>query len=357
MLLVFSVSSSHAAGPFPTEVAAMQFGHGARLTDTQGLALYRFDNDLREPGTSTCSGECAEKRPPLIASRAPVEIPYNWSLIEREDGIQQWAYAGRPLYRYARDKHEGSAYGDGDGWTIAFEPIITPLEMSVASTVLGHVLAASNGQTLYVQENQTGPAECTADCLETWLPFEAPWGASDYGDFSIQARDDGVYQWAYKNKPLHRFAGDSERGDINGDGVDGAWQAMVLEPTPPAPSWTTVVGSDGGTLFANSNGMTLYRLMEDRNSLEQSIQGGNHCSEACLENYWTPVVADSKVAPIGYWSVIETKDQSLRWAYKGMLLYTLDLETRPGQLYYTTFRQFQWMKPIMYALPSLQGVF
>jgi hypothetical protein len=26
-------------------------------------------------------------------------------------------------------------------------------------------------------------------------------------------------------------------------------------------------------------------------------------------------------------------------------------------LYYTTYRQFQWMKPIMYTLPALQGVF
>ena len=358
ILLASSFSSSNAAGPYPMEVATVQLGHGTLLTDAQGSALYRFDSDLREPGSSTCTGECAEKRPPLVVTDMPEKIPDNWSLIEREDGTQQWALAGSPLYRYVRDSNKGLAFGEGDGWTSAFEPILTPPDMSVASTVLGHVLGAANGLTLYVPENQSEPFVCSAECLEAWQPFEAPWGASDYGDFSVITRDDGVYQWAYKTKPLYRYMGDAERGDINGDGVDGIWRALVLVLAPPVPSWVTVVYSDGGALYADSDGKTVHMQVEDRNNLETTIQGGNHCGEECLEKYWTPVLADSQGPPIGYWSVVENDDQSLQWAYKGLRLYTLKHVPGPGQeLYYTTYRQFQWMKPIMYALPSLQGVF
>lgn len=356
--MVLFAASSHAAGPYPSDVAATSLGHGTRLTDADGFTLYRFDNDLREPGTSVCTGECAEQRPPLLVAEIPAEIPENWGLIERDDGTRQWAYAGRPLYRYVRDEHKGSAYGEGDGWTVAFDPLTTPPDMSITGTVLGHVLAATNGVTLYVQDASSAPSECTGVCMETWAPLEAPWGASNYGDFSVIARNDGMYQWAYQNKPLHRYMGDAERGDITGDGVDGIWRAMVLEPAPPRPSWVTIIGSDGGTLYADANGSTLHMLMEDRNWQPLTVQGGNSCDEACLKKYWTPVTAASQVPPVGFWSVIEAKDGSLQWAHKGMPLYTLKIETGPGQeLFYTTFRQFQWMKPIMHKLPSLQGVF
>lgn len=357
-LLACSAASSHAAGPYPIEVATVELGHGVLLTDIGGSALYRYDSDLREPGTSTCMDDCAEIHPPLLVTNTPDDIPDSWSLIEREDGTQQWALAGSPLYRYARDSNKGLAFGEGDGWTSAFEPMLTPPDMSVAGTILGHVLSTANGMTLYVRENTSEPFACTGKCLETWAPFEAPWGASDYGEFSVVAREDGVYQWAYDGKPLFRYLGDAERGDINGDGTDGAWTALVLEPAPPVPPWVTVVHSDGGALYADSEGKTLHMVVIDKNMLPTTIQGGNHCDEECLEKYWTVVGADSEVPPIGYWSVIENKDHGLQWAYKGLPLYTLKYVPGPGQeLHYTTYRQFQWMKPIMYALPSLQGVF
>ena len=344
---------------YPPQVGTLQFGHGLRLTDSRGMTLYQFENDLREPGKSTCYDDCAIKNPPFLASDIPAQLPGDWSLITRDDGAQQWAFNGMPLYRSIRDSHKGADYGQGLGWNAAFITITTPPELSVASSVLGHVLASANGLTVYVarQENESQIVECNEDCLKTWTPVTAPWAAADYGDFSVHSRTDGVYQWAYKGKPLFVYSGDSETGDLNGHNVDGIWNAVILEPAPPVPDWTKVAGSDGGPLYADSNGMTLYTFYEDQNAIETAYQGGNHCDEACLDKYWTPVSAQVKESPIGYWSVIERKDRSLQWAYMGRPLYTLDLETRPGQLYYTTFRQFQWMKPIMYELPALQGVF
>ena len=253
--------------------------------------------------------------------------------------------------------HAGAAYGEGDGWSVAFDPIITPPEMSIAGTVMGQVLASASGQTLYVKSggsDDTG--NCEGECLKGWTPFSAPWGAQSHGAFSVITGADGIYQWAYDNQALYLYKGDSQRGDIKGADEDGAWTPMILEAAPAVPAWVTVVGSDGGSLYADSEGMTLYTLIEDENATEQAYRGGNHCDQACLARYWDPVSAPSRVAPIGNWSVIE-KGGQLQWAHLGNPVFTSKLETRPGQLYYTTFRQFQWMKPIMYALPSLQGVF
>lgn len=358
-ILALTSGASYGEVYYPAEVATLKFGHGARLTNTEGMTLYQFENDLRVPGESNCVDECAVKHPPLLAVDIPFQIPDNWGLIERNDGAQQWVYKGMPLYSYIKDSHVGADYGQGRGWNVAFVTITTPPEMSVASTVLGHVLAASsNGQTLYVHNGEitANNVACADECLETWTPVKAPWSATGNGDFSVHVRPDGVYQWAYEGKPLYSFSGDSEKGDLNGNGVDGLWSAMLLEAAPPVPDWVSVVGSDGGLLYANSEGMTLYTFYEDENARDDTYRNGLQCDEACLGKYWAAASASSKVEPIGYWSVIERDDAGLQWAYMGHPLYTHNFETRPGELLSTSLQQFRWMAPIMYALPALRGV-
>jgi predicted lipoprotein with Yx(FWY)xxD motif len=43
------------------------------------------------------------------------------------------------------------------------------------------------------------------------------------GDFVVVKRDDQSRQWAYKGRPLYRWAGDRKPGDSTGDGVGGVW--------------------------------------------------------------------------------------------------------------------------------------
>lgn len=343
----------------PLEVSVIEFGHGTRLTDSDGFTLYQYDGDLKEPGSSTCVDDCAVQYPPLLASGVPEQHSPEWERINRDDGTQQWAYQGRPLYRFARDSHKGAAFGEGGGWTIAFDPILTPPEMSINKTVLGHVLASPNGLTLYTPGNGETPYsfECQGNCLETWLPLEAPWSAVGSGDFTVYARVDGIYQWTHKGRPLYLYAKDSAPGEVGGDRVENFWSALVLEPALPNPAWVQVVGSDGGKLYANSDGMTLYTLNENNNNDPLQALGSNVCDPQCLSDGWQPVQAQSMTPPVGKWSVIQTKDEALQWAYLGMPLFTSKNETRPGQLIATTRREYQWLKPIMYALPALQGVF
>ena len=344
-------------GELPAEIKLVMRGHGIQLTDALGQSLYTSDADLTKPGTSTCGDVCAEMRPPLIAKDTPIGVGDGWTVIIRKDGSLQLAYRGRPLYRYVRDSEPGAVFGASEGWALAFDPIVVPPEMSIVDTTMGKVLAAADGKPLYTRGGE-GPAApaCDAVCERTWRPLSAPWVARSHGGFSIVARRDGFHQWAYNGAALYLYAGDGTRGNLNGHGRDD-WRVLVLEPSQPVPEWVTVVGSDGGKLYADGKGMTLYRLMIEQNDSKQSYMGGSACDETCLKKYWTPVTAEMKQARVGYWSVVPTTDGHWQWAFKSMPLYLLNLETRPGELYYTTYRQFQWMKPIMYALPSLQGVF
>lgn len=92
--------------------------NGPTLTDARGMTLYTFDKDSN--GKSACTGKCAENWPPLTAD-ATGSAPAGYSVITRDDGGKQWAYKGRPLYRWVKDTKPGDTTGDGvnGSWHIA----------------------------------------------------------------------------------------------------------------------------------------------------------------------------------------------------------------------------------------------
>ena len=80
-----------------------------RLVDAQGMTLYTYGKD--KEGESRCTEECANIWPPLIAEEG-AQPSGKWSLVTRQDGTAQWAYDGKPLYTYAKDKQPGDTTGD-----------------------------------------------------------------------------------------------------------------------------------------------------------------------------------------------------------------------------------------------------
>jgi predicted lipoprotein with Yx(FWY)xxD motif len=78
------------------------------LTDNSGMTVYTFDKD--GTGKSTCYGSCAAAWPPVPTGGMPSGAEF--ASISREDGIQQAAYKGRPLYRFVGDRKPGDANGD-----------------------------------------------------------------------------------------------------------------------------------------------------------------------------------------------------------------------------------------------------
>jgi predicted lipoprotein with Yx(FWY)xxD motif len=82
--------------------------------------LYTFDKDTG--GKSVCTGECAKNWPPLEA-KAGDKAEGKWTIIKRDDGMMQWAYGGKPLYYFMKDKAPGDMTGDKmkDVWHVVRE--------------------------------------------------------------------------------------------------------------------------------------------------------------------------------------------------------------------------------------------
>lgn len=103
---------------------------GQALVDGQGKALYMFEPD--EAASVTCTGSCAAKWPPLVASGPLAELPTGPGVrpellgsAEGEDGAQVVTYAGWPLYRYASDdpgQTEGHGEDENGGLWFAMTP-------------------------------------------------------------------------------------------------------------------------------------------------------------------------------------------------------------------------------------------
>lgn len=90
------------------------------LVNPAGMTLYTFDRDAAGSGKSVCNGPCATNWPPLAAA-AGAKGSGDWSVITRDDGAQQWAYKGKPLYTWIKDTKPGDRTGDGvnNVWRLA----------------------------------------------------------------------------------------------------------------------------------------------------------------------------------------------------------------------------------------------
>lgn len=114
-LLVASPALAHDLAP----IQVVETAKGAALADPAGMSLYVFDKDAA--GRSNCAGACAQNWPPLLA-KADAMADGDYGLVTREDGSLQWAFKGRPLYRWIKDQKPGDISGDGflaNSWHLA----------------------------------------------------------------------------------------------------------------------------------------------------------------------------------------------------------------------------------------------
>ncbi|MCO5089349.1 MAG: hypothetical protein M9883_21115 [Methylobacteriaceae bacterium] len=95
------------------------------LQTPEGLTLYVYDKDPIGKGISNCFDTCVNSWPPFrpaSAQAARGKSGGDWTVIARDDGSKQWAYKGRPLYRFYRDDKPGASNGaffEGGQWSIA----------------------------------------------------------------------------------------------------------------------------------------------------------------------------------------------------------------------------------------------
>jgi len=91
---------------------------GNIFTNSKGMTLYTFDKD--KAGKSACYDACAVNWPAFQAG-TKAKAEGKWTVVDRTDGTKMWAYAGKPLYTYAKDQKAGDMTGDGLGgvWHVA----------------------------------------------------------------------------------------------------------------------------------------------------------------------------------------------------------------------------------------------
>ena len=109
----FAVSASGSNGSTLVKIGPSSLGRV--LVDAHGKTLYLWAHD--KGSKSTCSGDCAEYWPPLIAHGKPTASGgARASLLgttRRSDGRLQVTYAGHPLYYFVQDRKPGQTTGEG----------------------------------------------------------------------------------------------------------------------------------------------------------------------------------------------------------------------------------------------------
>jgi predicted lipoprotein with Yx(FWY)xxD motif len=140
------------------------------------------------------------------------------------------------------DNNDSSTASGGQSATTAAAPVTTAAATATTAPAavlktansgqFGTILVDATGKSLYTFDRDTSPTSaCTGNCAVTWPPLLLPAGASGTsvpatgvtGKLAVSPRPDGGSQITLNDKPLYRYSGDANAGDVNGDGVGGIW--------------------------------------------------------------------------------------------------------------------------------------
>jgi predicted lipoprotein with Yx(FWY)xxD motif len=193
--------------------------------------LYAPQGDI-DPKTLCIDDACGTDWRPVVAPWAARDLD-NWTVVDRNDGLRQWAYKNQPLFSYAGDVQPREYNGDGvafaadESWkSVIMQPRIPyPSWVTVHNTDAGAMLADSNGKTIYTYDPSRIPFylrglqdTCGVECLdEEWIPILA--SAEDTtagGNWAILPLGEGSRQWAYKGRRVFTNVRDKTQGSFLG---------------------------------------------------------------------------------------------------------------------------------------------
>jgi predicted lipoprotein with Yx(FWY)xxD motif len=125
---------------------------------------------------------------------------------------------------------------------LALSAMTVPMALAHGSkTVAGEATAPSlhktvltniKGMTLYRLTGETnGRFLCTGSCLKLWPPLLVAAGTKPKGPVRLGTikRPEGKTQVTFKGMPVYTYAGDSRKGQANGEGLRdvGVWHAVT----------------------------------------------------------------------------------------------------------------------------------
>lgn len=106
----------------------------------------------------------------------------------------------------------------------------TGFTLSTASTSLGRIVVNGKGMTAYfydLDKANSGVSACTGNCAIQWPPIISKTKkitvSGVKGKITLLAH---TKQIAINGRPIYTFAGDSAKGDTNGQGLGGVWYAI-----------------------------------------------------------------------------------------------------------------------------------
>ena len=235
----------------PPEVAVVAVTTGRLLVNHEAFSVYSWDKD--GPNKSNCDFACLQEWKPVLAPETG-QPQGEWSIIERSQGIKQWAFRKNPLYTHIADTRTRSLVGsDVSGWHNVFtqQVMAPPKKFTIQDTRIGHVLADARGMSIYIYncgDDAQDQLACDhpgtpqayrlaicgggdpAKCLETWPYVLAPkdaksdsriWSVIDIdsktGHRAAPGQADALRVWAYRGRPVYNFAGDRQPGETRGD--------------------------------------------------------------------------------------------------------------------------------------------
>ncbi len=134
-------------------------------------------------------------------------------------------------YEYVEDDDTVDTTAADDSGDDAGDDSAGDATVVLSDSSLGEILTSADGMTLYLFTTDSADAStCNAGCDTSWPPLTDAVVAGeglDDGDFTTITRDDGTTQVVYLGHPLYFFVGDSEPGDVTGQGVGGNWFAVT----------------------------------------------------------------------------------------------------------------------------------
>src|SRR3569832_989400 len=121
-----AMGSSYASASTPAKVSE------GTLVNPSGMTLYTFDKDPAGAGKSVCNGQCLSNWPALRAIDGDM-LSGDYSIVSRDDGSNQCAYKGKPLYTWIKDQKPGDKTGDGvnNVWLVVFSCFLFCFVLSV----------------------------------------------------------------------------------------------------------------------------------------------------------------------------------------------------------------------------------
>jgi predicted lipoprotein with Yx(FWY)xxD motif len=91
------------------------------VVDAKGMSVYFFTKDVKDSGTSACTGACTAAWPPVLTDSGTPAVEGmtgTAGTISTPEGKKQVTVNGLPVYYYVKDKAPGDITGQGvnDAW-------------------------------------------------------------------------------------------------------------------------------------------------------------------------------------------------------------------------------------------------